>query len=38
MKWTVADITLNHATKVKAPFEIQQEGKVSFTYPTGELA
>lgn len=28
MKWTVVDITPNHSTKVKAPYEIQQEGNV----------
>lgn len=33
MKWTAVDITPNHSTKVKAPFEIQQEGNVS-----GELS
>lgn len=31
MKWTVVD-TPNHITKVKAPFEIQQEGNVSFFF------
>lgn len=32
MKWTDVDITPNHFTKVKAPFEKQQEGNVSFLF------
>lgn len=30
MKLTDVDITPKHITKVKAPYEIQQEGNVSF--------
>lgn len=42
MKGTVVDITPNHIyiylTKVKAPFEIQKEGKLfCLLTPTGEL-
>lgn len=29
MKWTVVGVSLNNTTKVKAPFEIQQEGNIS---------